>query len=214
MVRYDNLTTAVAKVLKGRRRVETDRFVALRSHYLFDSEFTRRGVRAPREGWRGGRGRPVSPPPSGPGPRVAVAGAQRADRCGCIRDLERTIRGRAETVGRYCGGECSAARAAREAFDAREQATPRVDCKALATVRQNRYSVPVALVGRKLRRRSARGRSRSPTSPRGREPRAAAGPLRRLGTARSLSRAARRASPVRSRSSLALRQERERGRWP
>ena len=36
-----------------------------------------------------------------------------------------------------------------EAFDAREQATPRVDSKTLVTVRQNRYSVPVSLVGRK-----------------------------------------------------------------
>ena len=43
LVRYDNLRSAVAKVLKGRRRVEADRFVALRSHYLFESEFTLRG---------------------------------------------------------------------------------------------------------------------------------------------------------------------------
>ena len=34
-VRYDNLGSAVKKVLKGRRRVESDRFVAMRSHYLF-----------------------------------------------------------------------------------------------------------------------------------------------------------------------------------
>jgi transposase len=32
LVRYDNLTSAVKTVLKGRRRVETERFVALRSH--------------------------------------------------------------------------------------------------------------------------------------------------------------------------------------
>jgi transposase len=36
-VRYDNLTAAVKQVLKGRRRVESDRFVAMRSHYLYDS---------------------------------------------------------------------------------------------------------------------------------------------------------------------------------
>jgi transposase len=36
-IRFDNLTSAVKKVLKGRRRVESDRFVALRSHYLFGS---------------------------------------------------------------------------------------------------------------------------------------------------------------------------------
>ena len=33
-IRFDNLKSAVKKVLKGRRRVESDRFVALRSHYL------------------------------------------------------------------------------------------------------------------------------------------------------------------------------------
>ena len=39
-VRFDNLKSAVKKVLKGRRRIEPDRFVALRSHYLFASQFT------------------------------------------------------------------------------------------------------------------------------------------------------------------------------
>jgi hypothetical protein len=35
--RYDNLKPAVIKVLKGRNRTESDRFIALRSHYGFDS---------------------------------------------------------------------------------------------------------------------------------------------------------------------------------
>ena len=43
LIRYDNLASAVKRVLRGRRREETDRFVALRSHYLFESAFTRRG---------------------------------------------------------------------------------------------------------------------------------------------------------------------------
>ncbi len=34
-----------------------------------------------------------------------------------------------------------------EAFDATETAAPRVDAKSLVTIRQNRYSVPVALAG-------------------------------------------------------------------
>ena len=38
-VRYDNLKPAVTRVLKGRDRDESDRFVALRSHYGFDSFF-------------------------------------------------------------------------------------------------------------------------------------------------------------------------------
>ncbi len=34
---YDNLKTAVLKVLQGRNRHEQSRFIALRSHYLFES---------------------------------------------------------------------------------------------------------------------------------------------------------------------------------
>jgi transposase len=50
LVRYDNLRSAVAKVLKGRRRrVESDRFVALRSHYLFESAFTLAGIAGAHE---------------------------------------------------------------------------------------------------------------------------------------------------------------------
>jgi transposase len=38
-VRYDNLKPAVARVLKGRDRLESERFTAMRSHYGFDSFF-------------------------------------------------------------------------------------------------------------------------------------------------------------------------------
>ena len=43
-VRYDNLKAAVVRVLKGRDRVESDRFVAMRSHYGFESFFCRPGI--------------------------------------------------------------------------------------------------------------------------------------------------------------------------
>ena len=36
---YDNLTTAVKRILQGRKREEQQGFVALRSHYLFESRF-------------------------------------------------------------------------------------------------------------------------------------------------------------------------------
>ena len=38
-IRYDNLKPAVTRVLKGRDRTEAERFIALRSHYGFDSFF-------------------------------------------------------------------------------------------------------------------------------------------------------------------------------
>ena len=148
--RYDNLGSAVVKVLKGRRRVETDRFVALRSHYLFDSEFTRKGKEGAHEkgGVEGdvGRWRRAFMVPV---PEVASV-AELNDRIGgwLIEDLARTIRGRQETVGEALGRELELLRPLPdEPFDTDEQARPRVDTKALATVRQNQYSVPVALAG-------------------------------------------------------------------
>ena len=78
-IRYDNLTSAVKQVLKGRRRVESDRFVALRSHYLFDVGVHEAGDRGrAREGRCRGRGRPLPPQPSRPGAGGRDAG--RAER--------------------------------------------------------------------------------------------------------------------------------------
>lgn len=72
----------------------------------------------------------------------------------CWADLERTIRGRAGTVGEALDSERRLLNAPpRERFDTAEQATPRVDSKAMVTVRQNRYSVPVGLVGLRVRAR-------------------------------------------------------------
>jgi transposase len=130
VVRYDNLGSAVAKVLKGRRRVETDRFVALRSHYLYESKFTRAGKQGAHEkgGVEGDVGRfrraylvPV--------PEVAsLAELNELIAAACTTDLARTIRGRRETVGAALGRELAL-------------------LKPLATVRQNQYSLPVRLAG-------------------------------------------------------------------
>ena len=38
-LRYDNLSSAVKKILRGRQREETTRFIAFRSHWGFESEF-------------------------------------------------------------------------------------------------------------------------------------------------------------------------------
>ena len=48
-IRYDNLKAAVEQVLKGRDRVESDRFIALRSHYGFDSFFCQPGIKGSHE---------------------------------------------------------------------------------------------------------------------------------------------------------------------
>ena len=49
VLRFDNLTEAVAKILRGGRRVERDRFIAFRSHYLFESSFTTPGIEGAHE---------------------------------------------------------------------------------------------------------------------------------------------------------------------
>jgi transposase len=149
-IRYDNLASAVKQVLKGRRRVETDRFVALRSHYLFESRFTTVGLQGAHEkgGVEGEVGRfrrnhlvPV--------PQVgSIAQLNLLLHDACERDLSRRIAGRPVTVGEQLAVERPLLRALpATAFDATETASVRVDSKALATVRQNRYSVPVALAG-------------------------------------------------------------------
>jgi len=38
-LRYDNLTAAVKRILRGHQREETARFIAFRSHWRFESEF-------------------------------------------------------------------------------------------------------------------------------------------------------------------------------
>ncbi len=149
LVRYDNLAAAVKLVLRGRRREETDRFVALRSHYLFESAFTLAGLEGAHEkgGVEGEVGRfrrnhlvPV--------PEVAdLAELNALIRAGCEADLQRTIVGRSEAVGQALARERPLLRALpAEPADTDEPSSVRVDSKALVTVR----------------RTATRSRSRSP----------------------------------------------------
>ena len=151
-VRYDNLGSAVKKVLRGRKRVETDRFVAMRSHYLFDAIFTTPGIKGAHEkgGVEGEVGRMrrnhLVPVP-------AVGSMVQLNRLlvdACESDLGRRIAGRPGSVAEQLASERPILRVLSERFDATETTTVRVDAKALVTVRQNRYSVPVALAGLKV----------------------------------------------------------------
>jgi hypothetical protein len=65
-----------------------------------------------------------------------------------FEDLQRTITGHQQTVGERLEMERRVLNTLpRERHDTSEEALPRVDSKALATVRTNRYSVPAALAG-------------------------------------------------------------------
>jgi hypothetical protein len=217
LIRYDNLRSAVKQVLRGRRRVEQDRFVALRSHFLFESAFTRLGRQGAHEkgGVEGELGR-FRRSHLVPVPKVSTLRELNALlEDGCFEDLARRIRGRQETVGEALRIEARALREPPfEDFDPSERTTPRVDSKALVTVRQNRYSVPVSLVGlRVLAQVGAREivvfHEHRPVA---RHPRL----YGRFQTSAQLDHYLEllRVKPGALKGSLPLRQERERGRWP
>ena len=216
-VRYDNLGSAVKQVLKGRRRVETDRFVALRSHFMFESQFTLVGLEGAHE--KGGiegevgrfRRRHLVPVPD-----VATLAELNARlRAGCEQDLARRITGHLDSVGEALGRERLLLRALPgEPLQTAEQVTPRVDAKALVSVRQNRYSVPVGLVGLRV---TATIGAREITIAHGGRPVASHDRLvGRFGTSARLDHylelLARK--PAALIGSVALSQERERGAWP
>jgi hypothetical protein len=160
LIRYDNLKSAVVRVLKGRRRVESDRFVALRSHYRFESSFCLPGVAGAHE--KGGvegevgrfRRRHLVPVPE----VCSIEELNELLEQACWKDLDRTITGQSETVGQRRDRERMLLNTLpTEPHPTWEEATPRVDLKALATVRTNRYSVPASLAGLKIRARVGAG---------------------------------------------------------
>jgi transposase len=153
VLRFDNLRQAVARVLRGARRVEQDRFVAFRSHYGFAGSFTTPGLRGAHE--KGGvegevgrfRRRWLTPVPSVAGWDALNAHLREC----CLKDLDRTLDGRGESVGSMRARERAALRPLpAKPFELAEVAAALVDQHARITVRTNRYSVPVALVGRRV----------------------------------------------------------------
>ncbi len=216
-IRFDNLSSAVKKVLKGRRRVESDRFVALRSHYLFASAFTTPGIEGAHQkgGVEGEVGRhrrnhlvPV--------PQVAdLAELNQMLLAGCEQDLGRRIDGRPGTVGEAWAAERPLLLALPpEPFDACQTAAPRVDQKSLVTIRQNRYSVPVSLAGLNV---SARiGAREIAISHGGREVARHERLHGKFGTSAQLDHYLEllKRRPGGMEHSLALAQERDRGAWP
>ncbi|MCB0997649.1 MAG: IS21 family transposase [Acidimicrobiales bacterium] len=152
-VRYDNLKAAVVKVLTGRDRVESDRFVTLRSHYGFESWFCQPGPDGAHEkgGVEGEVGRfrrnhlvPVPHVESMDELNELIEHAMTADD-------HRFIAHRRITVGEHFELEAPALRALpTEAFDATTIGSHRVDTKSRVCVRQAFYSVPARYVRRRL----------------------------------------------------------------
>lgn len=152
-IRYDNLKPAVIKVLKGRNRTESDRFVALRSHYGYDSFFCRPGKDGAHE--KGGvegdigrfRRRHLVPVPDA----ASLAQLNGLIAAGDLLDDTRVITGRACTVAEAFAAELPTLQPLpAEEFDPALILRNRVDLRARVTVRQCHYSVPARYAGRRL----------------------------------------------------------------
>jgi transposase len=152
-IRYDNLKPAVIRVLRGRDRTESERFIALRSHYGYDSFFCIPGKDGAHE--KGGvegeigrfRRRHLVPVPD----VASLAELNRLIAAGDELDDTRVITGRPVTVAAAFAAELPLlAPLPAEPFDAARLLQARVDNRARVSVRQCYYSVPARFAGRRL----------------------------------------------------------------
>lgn len=154
-VRYDNLRPAVTKVLLGKLRELNPRFVALRSHYLFDTSFCAPGKGHEKGGVEGEIGRfrrnwltPVPDVADLDELNVQVDAAVDVD------DGRRTLTrdGTVRTVADWWALEAPLlAPLPAEPADVVTELSCRVDTRARICVRQAFYSVPTRHVGQRVR---------------------------------------------------------------
>lgn len=153
-IRYDNLKAAVSRVLQGRDREEAERFVALRSHYGFDSFFCRPGQEGSHEkgGVEGEVGRfrrrhlvPVPEVASLAELNELIAGA-------AVLDDARHLPGRQHDIATgFAAERRELAPLPGEVLETGVMLWSSVDRHARIRVRSASYSVPARLVGRRVR---------------------------------------------------------------
>jgi transposase len=153
-IRYDNLKSAVSRVLFGRNRVESQRWIAFRAHYGFDAFYCQPGPDGAHEkgGVEGEGGRfrrnhcvpmPVVDSLAELNEHLAAADA---------KDDRRRITNRTMPVGHDWAFERLLLRPLPvEPFPTWLSLTPRVDRYARIMVRQCQYSVPARMIGRRVR---------------------------------------------------------------
>ena len=144
-LRYDNLSSAVKKILRGRQREETNRVIAFRSHWGFQSEYCNPASGNEKGGVEGEVGRyrrnwlvPV--------PEAAdLAELNQRLLAGCLASRNRTISGRTMTVGEASQMERpQLLPLAEEGFPIDEILYPLiVDSKGRVKVKTNWYSAPL-----------------------------------------------------------------------
>ena len=143
-LRYDNLRSAVKKILRGYQREETERFLAFRSHWGFQSEFCNAASGNEKGGVEneGGyfRRNHLVPMPEA----RDLAQLNELLHTGCQEDEQRTLAGRTQTIGAAMTIEREQLwPLAKEPFDLAAVSFPEIDHNLCAKVRTNCYSVPV-----------------------------------------------------------------------
>ncbi|MBY8345804.1 IS21 family transposase [Streptomyces spinosirectus] len=154
-VRYDNLKAAVARVLGlSRARVETDRWIAFKSHFGIESFYCRPGIDGAHE--KGGvegqigyfRRNHFTPVPEVASLSELNELVEQWDQ----HDGRRRIGSRPRTIDEYFEVERPLLMPLpEEPFETGRVFTPRVDRYSQIAVRTNRYSVPVRLIGKRVR---------------------------------------------------------------
>ena len=144
LLRYDNLSSAVKKILRGHRREETSRFIAFRSHWRYQSEFCN-PARGNEKGGVEGEGGYFRRNHWVPVPEARGLDELNVylERCSTM-DRRRILSGRTETVGAAMLNEQPhLLPLAVEPFDLAEISFPTVDSLRCVRVRTNRYSIPL-----------------------------------------------------------------------
>jgi len=143
-LRYDNLKSAVKKILRGHQREETERLIGFRSHWGFEAEFCK-PARGNEKGGVEGEVGYFRRNHLVPVPRVeSLEELNQLLLDGCCADEQRRIAGKPQTVG-------EAMRIEREhllplpaeGFELAETSFPVVDGKGCVKVRTNGYSTPL-----------------------------------------------------------------------
>jgi transposase len=153
-IRYDNLKPAVSRVLFGRTRVETQRWVAFRSTYGFDAFYCQPGHEGSHEkGGVEGEGGRFRRNHCVPMPRVdSIAELNALLEAWDDADDARRVGNRTASVGQHWAIERPLLRPLPdEPFDTTLTLTPRVDRYAQVMVRCNQYSVPARFIGHRVR---------------------------------------------------------------
>jgi transposase len=144
VLRYDNLKSAVKKILRGHQREETARFIGFRSHWGFASEFCTPGEGHEKGGVEGEGGQyrrnyltPV--------PKVRnLEELNQLMAAGSLEEQSRVIAGRNQTIGAGMIAEREhLLPLAEEGFDLASLHFPQINASGCAKVLTNFYSAPL-----------------------------------------------------------------------